>query len=43
MSQKEYDKLLGRDDAEKVIVEYVTNYFVNMKPRRTYQLGHYKQ
>ena len=28
---KDYDKLLGRDDTEKVLVD-VTNYFVSMKP-----------
>ena len=31
---KDYDKLLGRDDTEKVLVD-VTNYFVSMKPIRT--------
>ena len=33
---KDYDKLLGRDDTEKVLVD-VTNYFVSMKPIRTLQ------
>ena len=32
---KDYDKLLGRDDTEKVLVD-VTNYF-SMKPIRTLQ------
>ena len=36
MSQKEYDKLLGRDDTEKVLVD-VANYFVSLKPIRTLQ------
>ena len=31
---KDYDKLLGRDDTEKVLVD-VTNYFISMKPIRT--------
>ena len=31
---KDYDKLLGRDDTEKVLVD-VTNYFVRMKPIKT--------
>ena len=38
---KDYDKLLGRDDTEKVLVD-VTNYFFSMKPRRPYLLGHHK-
>ena len=32
---KECDKLLCRDDTEKVLVG-ATNYFVSMKPRRPY-------
>ena len=34
-SIKECDKLLCRDDTEKVLVG-ATNYFVSMKPRRPY-------
>ena len=38
---KEYDKILGKDETEKVLVG-ATKSFINMKPRRPYQLGHHK-